>query len=91
VIRKEAGFFFRTSSRVRLWWEFKKPKGPKGRYEREVQELDSSGDTPPCKVIPVILHGVVSPELDGERGELLALRQAWTWAAAVLASRPLMA
>ena len=30
VIRKEAGLFYRTSSSVRLWWEFKEPKGPKG-------------------------------------------------------------
>ena len=30
VIRKEAGPFYRTSSSVRLWWEFKEPKGPKG-------------------------------------------------------------
>jgi hypothetical protein len=31
VIRKEAEPFCRTSSSVRLWWEFKEPKGPKGR------------------------------------------------------------
>ena len=25
-----AGLFYRTSSSVRLWWEFQEPKGPKG-------------------------------------------------------------
>ena len=30
VIRKEAGFFCRTSSSVRLWWELEEPKEPKG-------------------------------------------------------------
>jgi hypothetical protein len=30
VIRKEEGLFNRTSSSVRLWWEFKEPTGPKG-------------------------------------------------------------
>ena len=30
MIQKEAGFFCRTSSSVRLWWEFKEPKGPRG-------------------------------------------------------------
>ena len=28
VIRNEAGLFCRTSSSVRLWWEFREPKGP---------------------------------------------------------------
>ena len=30
VIQKDAGLFYRTNSSVRLWWEFKEPKGPKG-------------------------------------------------------------
>ena len=30
VIRKEAWTFYRTSSEVRLYWELKEPKGPKG-------------------------------------------------------------
>ena len=30
VIRKEAELSCRTSSSVRLWWEFEEPKGPKG-------------------------------------------------------------
>ena len=30
VIRKEAWSFYRTSSGVRLCWEFEEPKGPKG-------------------------------------------------------------
>ena len=30
VIRKEAGPFCRTSSSVRLWGEFREPKGPNG-------------------------------------------------------------
>ena len=34
VIRKEAGPLCRTSSSVRLWWEFKEPKGPKGKSLR---------------------------------------------------------
>ena len=35
VIQKEAWSFYRTSSSVRLWWEFKEPKEPKGlRAER---------------------------------------------------------
>ena len=29
---QEAGLFYRTSSSVRIWWEFKEPKGPKGSY-----------------------------------------------------------
>ena len=30
MIRKEAWSFYRTRCGVRLWWEFQKPKGPKG-------------------------------------------------------------
>ena len=43
VIQKEAWSFYRTISGVRLCWELKEPKGPKGR-EPTMQE--STANTP---------------------------------------------
>ena len=42
VIRKEARFFYRTSSGVCLCWELEEPKGPKGRVCESVPDGDNS-------------------------------------------------
>jgi len=39
VIQKEARLFYRTSSSVRLWWEFKEPKGPKTAHALRIELL----------------------------------------------------
>jgi len=43
VFRKEAGPLCRTSSSVRLWWEFKEPKGPKGPCGTAARKLAIPG------------------------------------------------
>ena len=59
VIRKEAELLYRTSSSVRLWWEFKEPKGPKGLKASILEEvLGVPGLTPrPCKALKTNWQG----------------------------------
>ena len=62
MIRKEAGPFYRTSSSVCLWWEFKEPKGPKNRHW-------TSSSTSIGTTRRKYTHGTVHFVLKGDRGD----------------------